>query len=252
MIICKVCNETAPDSDFRKGKSWSEWKVDYLNRHLNYKYIDSKRNFEARGGSSSYFTAMPTAKESEALKTPSREVKTLIDSVRLSVKVNSSILSCQVINDHMSTYTKFPRSWRSKNYGFEFLKSMDFVAREEVMQSIRQATCHTLIIDESNDVSSNTMLILYIKYCTEDDCRLMTKTVFAGIIPLARFDSHSILEEIKKFYTANNIDIQKMVMFTSDGAAVMLGKRNGVAKLLKNFVPHVIEALRSSPRRSGN
>ena len=32
-----------------------------------------------------------------------------------------------------------------------------------------------------------------------------------------------------------------MVMFTSDGAAVMLGKRNGVAKLLKNFVPHVIE-----------
>ena len=30
-------------------------------------------------------------------------------------------------------------------------------------------------------------------------------------------------------------------MFTSDGAAVMLGKGNGVAKLLKNFVPHIIE-----------
>ena len=30
-------------------------------------------------------------------------------------------------------------------------------------------------------------------------------------------------------------------MFTSDGAAVMLNKRNNVAKLLKNFVPHVIE-----------
>ena len=68
----------------------------------------------------------------------------------------------------------------------------------------------------------------------------MTKAVFAGIIPLARCDSHSILEQIK-FYTTSNIDIQKMVMFTSDGAAVMLGKRNGVAKLLKNFVPHVIE-----------
>ena len=184
---------------------------------------------------------MPTAEESKALKTPSREVKTLIDSVLLSVKVNSSILSCQVINDHMPKYTKLPRSWRSKNYGFEFLKSIDFVAREEVMQSIRQATCHTLIIDESNDISSNKMLILYIKYCTADDCRLMTKTVFAGIIPLARCHSHSILEEIKKFYTTDNIDIQKMVMFTSDGAAVMLGKRNGVAKLLKNFVPHVIE-----------
>ena len=40
----------------------------------------------------------------------------------------------------------------------------------------------------------------------------------------------SILKEIKKFYTTNNIDIKKMVMFTSDGAAVMLGKRNGVAE----------------------
>ena len=63
------------------------------------------------------------------------------------------------------------------------------------MQSIRQATCHTLIIDESNDISSTKMLILY----TADDCRLMTKTMFAGIILLVRCDSHSILEEIKKF-----------------------------------------------------
>ena len=44
-----------------------------------------------------------------------------------------------------------------------------------------------------------------------------------------------------------------MDMFTSNGAAVMFGKGNSVAKLLKNLVPHVIEQhLRSSPRRSGN
>ena len=76
---------------------------------------------------------MPTAEESIALKTPSREVKTLVDNVLLSVKLNSSIFSCQVINDHMSKYIKLPRLWWSKNYGYEFLKSIDFVAREEVM-----------------------------------------------------------------------------------------------------------------------
>ena len=68
-----------------------------------------------------------------------------------------------------------------------------------------------------------------------------TKTVFAGIMPLFSCDSQSILKEIKKFYTTNNIDIKKMVMFTSDGAAVMLGKRNGVAKLLQNSIPHLVE-----------
>ena len=90
VIICKVCNEAAPDSDFGKGKSWSEWKVDYVKRHLNHKHHSEalnistqKRNLEARGGCSSYFTAMPTVEESEALKTPAREVKTLIDSIYL-------------------------------------------------------------------------------------------------------------------------------------------------------------------------
>ena len=107
----------------------------------------------------------------------------------------------------MTKYTKMLRLWRSKNYGSEFLKSIDFVSREEVMQSIRQATCHTLIIDENNDISSTKMLILYIKYCTANDFRLMTKTVFAGNITLARCDSHFILEKIKKVYNTNNLDV---------------------------------------------
>ena len=35
--------------------------------------------------------------------------------------------------------------------------------------------------------------------------------------------------------------MQRMVMFTSDDAAVMLGKQNGVGKLLQNFIPHLVE-----------
>jgi len=43
-------------------------------------------------------------------------------------------------------------------------------------------------------------------------------------MPLSSCNSQSILEKTKLFYTTNNIDTQKMVMFTSDGDAVMLGK----------------------------
>ena len=38
VIIGKVCDEAAPDIDFSKGKSWSEWKVNYLKRHFNLKH----------------------------------------------------------------------------------------------------------------------------------------------------------------------------------------------------------------------
>ena len=66
-----------------------------LKRHLNHKQhnealsaLTQKRNLEARGGSSSFFTAKATAEENEVLKTPTSEVKTLIHSVLLSVKLN--------------------------------------------------------------------------------------------------------------------------------------------------------------------
>ena len=101
-----------------------------------------------------------------------------------TVRQNSSITSCQVINDLMSKYTKLPRSWRSKNYFFQLMKNVDFVAEEEVIQGIRQAKCHTLFVDEGNDISLTKMLTLYIKYCTADNCHILTKTMLAQIMPL--------------------------------------------------------------------
>ena len=46
---------------------------------------------------------------------------------------------------------------------------------------------------------------------------------------------------IKQLYYENGLGLQKMIMFTSDGAAVMLGKNNGVAAILKREVPHFCE-----------
>ena len=146
----------------------------------------------------------------------------------------------------MSKYTKLPQSWRSKNYGFKFLKSNDFVAREVMFQGIRQAKYHTLINDESIFLAK--ILILYMKHCVEDNCRLLTKTVFLEILPFFNCNSQSILEEIESFYITLNINMQKMVMFTSHGAAVMLGKRNGVAKLLQSFISHLVEQHRVAYR----
>ena len=38
-----------------------------------------------------------------------------------------------------------------------------------------------------------------------------------------------------------NIALDKMIMFTSDGASVMLGCNNGVQAKLKSIVPHLLE-----------
>ena len=55
----------------------------------------------------------------------------------------------------------------------------------------------------------------------------MTKT-----ISLTNSDS---TEEIKWFYSTVNLDPQKLIIFTSDKVAVMLGKQNRVAKSWQNY-----------------
>ena len=54
-------------------------------------------------------------------------------------------------------------------------------------------------------------------------------------------DIVSIVAVIKQYYLDNNIDLQKMVMFTLDGASVMLGTNNGVAAILRHDISHLCE-----------
>jgi len=72
------------------------------------------------------------------------------------------------------------------------------------------------------------MPILYVKFRPVD--AFVCKTVFMRILQLTTLDANSIMAAIKQFDIDNQLDLQKMVMLTSD--AVMLGKNNGVAAIL--------------------
>ncbi|KAK0041995.1 E3 SUMO-protein ligase [Biomphalaria pfeifferi] len=167
------------------------------------------------------------------------EVKILIDNVLLAIKINSSMLSVQDIHDNVGKYVKIPESWRSKNYAFEFSECVNSVVKTEMFTEIKNAAYHTLIVDESTDISVSKMLILYMKYRNENES--IYKTVFAGILKVIACDSLSIFQAIQNFCIENGFDLNKMVMFTSDGASVMLGKRKGVAALLRQLIPHLSE-----------
>nr|XP_055048997.1 protein FAM200C-like [Misgurnus anguillicaudatus] len=107
------------------------------------------------------------------------------------------------------------------------------------MEAVRNASVHTLIVDESTDITVHKMLVLYIKFREQN--QFAYKTVFAGIIQLARCSAQDIADAITQFYTDHGLDLQKMAMLTSDGASVMLGKHNGVTAILRRQIPHLTE-----------
>lgn len=244
-VICKICMEAKVKGDFATGKTWTEWKLDYLKRHLRQKvHSDAVSMLYSRKHAPSISQLLhesDEAREERLKKTRSNpeQIKTLIDNVLLAIKINASMLSVQDIHNHMAKYLDLPDSWRSKNYAFEFVESINAVVQSEIMNSVREARFHTLIADESTDITVHKMLVLYIKFREKDEVH--HKTVFAGIIQLSGCSAQDIVDAIVKFYADHGLDLNKMVMLTSDGASVMLGKHKGVTALLKRQIPHLTE-----------
>ena len=58
---------------------------------------------------------------------------------------------------------------------------------------------------------------------------------------LQEFDAESIIKSVVKYFDEIIVSFDKLILFTSDGASVMLGCDNGVHAKLKSIVPHVIE-----------
>lgn len=91
------------------------------------------------------------------------------------------MLSVQTINNHIAKYVKLPEAWRSKNYVYEFLEII-VIIKEEILNNWSRSSFHTIIIDESTDITVSKMLIFYIKFRNIADTSYCT--IFAGIIKL--------------------------------------------------------------------
>jgi len=143
--------------------------------------------------------------------------------------MNASMLSVQQIHNHK--VREYTRNLVKKNYVYEVSNSISQVVQNETMSDIKNAPWHTLIVDENTDITVHKVLVLYFKYREQNNVN--HKTVFGGIIQLAACTAQNTAQAIAQFYTKHALDLQRMVMLTSDGASAMLGKRNGAAALLK-------------------
>ena len=166
-FLSKTCCEAKVTSEFAEGKMWTEWKLDYLKRH-----IQQKSNLNAVGivrrrkmGMGIGTLLQESTKDQEKRNELSHKKKSKL----LAIKMNASMLSVQQIHDHMARYVSIPEGWRNKNYAFEFVNSINEIVQNETICNVKNAPWHTLIVDESTDITVHKMPVLYIKYREEND-----------------------------------------------------------------------------------
>uniref|UniRef100_A0A915K6C1 DUF4371 domain-containing protein n=1 Tax=Romanomermis culicivorax TaxID=13658 RepID=A0A915K6C1_ROMCU len=141
----------------------------------------------------------------------------------------SSPYQIQGFNDHNSNYSTY-----------EFLDSLNEFVESQEINEFKAANALTIHVDESTDISKTKLLLLYTQHA---DCsNKVVRHMFHKVLNLQATDTSSIATAITDYFESKGIEGKKLVMFTSDGAAVMLGSRNGTAVKLKKKLntPHVI------------
>ena len=81
--------------------------------------------------------------------------------------------------------------------------------------------------------------MIYVQYVNKRNGTLDQK--YITNIPLIECDAIGISSAVVNFFETKNVSLSKVVMLTTDGAAVMLGCNNGVHIHLKKYAPHLIE-----------
>ncbi|GES83200.1 zinc finger protein 862-like [Rhizophagus clarus] len=116
----------------------------------------------------------------------------------------------------------------------DLLSAISLSIEEELWSELNETTCFGIMVDESTDISTESHIILYVKYCL----RGFIKVKYVKLLHLNGKDAESIFSAIFSLLESKGLE-KKIMSFSSDGASVMLGRNNGVATKLANKNPYL-------------
>ncbi|XP_046574757.1 transmembrane protein C17orf113-like [Haliotis rubra] len=131
-------------------------------------------------------------------------------------------------------------TYMSQTAGEEFQESIAETIHKDVIKQIRAADMYSILVDESTDIAVNKQMILYARMV--DPVSFTPLTFFVKNITIRdpRSDAEVLFKAIQSALNEEGLSMSKVYGFGSDGAAVMVGRKSGVAKSVKDNSPHCV------------
>ena len=126
--------------------------------------------------------------------------------------------------------------YQDSNACEEFISLISRHLDDSLIEKIRQSPTLGIMIDESTDLGMEKHLIVYINYLD----KAIAYTKFLTILKLSSADASVVYNSLVSYLKACKIDPSKIFGFSSDGAAVMMGKDSGVATRLLSDNPYMV------------
>ena len=126
-------------------------------------------------------------------------------------------------------------SHRSQGSVREIYLSLGDAVKQTLLKKVRKAKSFGLLMDEVTDITVSSQLISFIQFWDQENSSVTTMFLSSqnALEDFASCNSEAITELVKKNLVACNLDINKRMGLSTDGASVMVGKNNGVAAKLR-------------------
>lgn len=125
----------------------------------------------------------------------------------------------QIVDDPISTHSSYGTYMNHKS-GLMFEKSITYVIKQELWREIKDSPFWSIMIDETTSISDEKHLAIVSKHMSHNVPVLR----FVGLIGLEDCSANNILEQILKFIQINELNLNNLIHFGSDGASTMVGK----------------------------
>lgn len=124
----------------------------------------------------------------------------------------------------------------------EFFLILGKAVKERVVEKVKKCGAFGILTDEASDISVTEQLITFVQYFDQESGNVHTSYLSCQDIleKASSANAQTISNLLVDTVQSSGLDIKKMTGFSSDGAAVMVGKKGGVAALLRSKSPALI------------
>ena len=131
--------------------------------------------------------------------------------------------------------------YQSERIIHEFLAEFGTQVFRGLLSQLNDSLYIALMADETTDIAVTKELILYARYivptATPQQC---VRSIFLQLSELSDGKANTITTAILELLSSLDLSINKVMGFGSDGASVMVGRKAGVATMLKEENPQIV------------
>jgi hypothetical protein len=258
---CTICRNvgtlgTETTMGMKISKEWANNEITYSGKERKLQLGSLRKKIFDHRGSIAHKAALKIISEAKKkqientfLKSLSREKVITANIFRTAYKVAKENQSFNMFESEINLQElngiEMGHILHSTNACINIVNHICDEMRKNVFKEIVQSkNIISLIIDESTTISQKTTLIVYVRCCVESVGMNSPINLFLDLIELKDVTAKGIFESLLQsldLYGMTEEYLKKyLVSVACDGAAVMLGSKNGVKKLLTEKFPSII------------